>query len=216
VATDNFDFEELLYEAVARESENLDGDDTEGYPFEPVTTEFSSPVPVSSVPEVHLDGSTPGPSMPDNTLPLSPPLLLLGPTQSRPSSPFPASSSVTKASNPQPGKKRKHAKGSKEDIRRKEHANAKRAVARLTTKRAAPYGDYMVKPRVINKYVRPATAVDVKFDAMKLRHTKTGYTGGHLKSGRRIYRLDELVGDGSIFKFRLETWDGKLVHPQVL
>ena len=123
---------------------------------------------------------------------------------------------MTEASNPQPSKKRKHAKGSNEDSRRKGRANAKRAAVRLATKRAAPYGDYMVKPRIINKHVRPATAVDVKFDAMKLRHTKAGYTGGHLKSGRRIYRLDELVGDSSIFKFRLETWDGKLVRPQVL
>ena len=68
----------------------------------------------------------------------------------------------------------------------------------------------MVKPRVINKHVRPALAVDVKFDAMKLRHVKSAYTGGRFKgNAKRVYRLDELVGDDSKFKFRLETWDGR-------
>ena len=68
----------------------------------------------------------------------------------------------------------------------------------------------MVKPRVINKHVRPTLAVDVKFDAMKLRHVKSAYTGGRLKgNAKQVYRLDELVGDNSKFKFRLETWDGQ-------
>ena len=68
----------------------------------------------------------------------------------------------------------------------------------------------MVKPRLVNKHVRPAAAVDVKFDSMKLRHMKSAYTGGRLKgSPKRVYSLDELVGDGSAFKFRLETWDGR-------
>jgi hypothetical protein len=40
------DSEQLLYEAVAREAENLDGDYTEGYPFNPVASPFSSPTPL--------------------------------------------------------------------------------------------------------------------------------------------------------------------------
>jgi hypothetical protein len=80
----------------------------------------------------------------------------------------------------------------------------------LNAKQAAPYGDYVVKPRLVNKHARPAAAVDVKFDAMKLRHTKSAYTGGRVKgSPRRVYSLDELVGDSSKFKFRLEIWDGR-------
>jgi hypothetical protein len=188
-------------EAVARESANLDGDDTEGYPFEPIATHFASPMPVSPIPDGCLGG------------PLQtavPPPLLLDSTQLPPPSPSPTSTSLSQVSNPQPRKQPKYTKGSKEDIRRKGRANAKRAVARLATKRAALYGDYMVMPRIINKHVRPATAVDAAFDAMKLRRTKSAYTGGRLKSGaKRIYRLDELIGDGSTFKFRLETWDGR-------
>jgi hypothetical protein len=81
---------------------------------------------------------------------------------------------------------------------------------RLEEKRAAGHGDYVVKPRIINKYIWPAVAAGVTFDALKLRHTKSAYTGGRLKAAsRRVYGLDELVGERSTFKFKLEKWDGK-------
>ena len=80
----------------------------------------------------------------------------------------------------------------------------------LNAKQAAAYGNYVVKPWIINKHVRPALAVDVKFDAMKLRHAKSAYIGGRLTgNAKQVYRLDELVGDDSKFKFHLETWDGR-------
>jgi hypothetical protein len=69
-----------------------------------------------------------------------------------------------------------------------------------------------VKPRIINKYIRPAAAVDIKFNAMKLMHTKSAYTGGQIKApSRRVYSINELVGGDSIFKFKLEKWDGQYV-----
>jgi len=118
----------------------------------------------------------------------------------------------TPTSSAQAHKTPKCTPGSADDIRRKGRGNQKRAMRRLEEKRAAPYGDYIVKPRVINKYIRPAIAVDVKLDALKLRHTKSAYTGGRLKSAaRRVYSLDELVGEDSKFKFKLEKWDGRWV-----
>ena len=65
---------------------------------------------------------------------------------------------------------------------------------------------------------RLAVAIGVKFDVLKVRHTKLAYTGGRLKSAaRRVYTLDELVGVGSKFRFKLEKWDGRWVsylrHP---
>lgn len=192
-----------------REAENLDGDDTEGYPFEPVINLPLSPPPIASLPDEFSHGPSPGPSTSNAILPL-PPLSLLDHTQPPPLKWPPPHTFFNHASGSQPFKKPKYARGSKEDIRRKGRANAKRAVARLDEKRAAPYGDYVVKPRLVNKHVRPAAAVHVKYDAMKLRHTKSAYTGGRLKgSPKRIYSLDELVGDGSKFKFRLESWDGR-------
>jgi hypothetical protein len=108
-----------------------------------------------------------------------------------PSLPLPPASSSAQALQPQPRQRRNYAKGSKEDIRRKERGNARRAAARPNAKHAAAYGDYVVKLRVINKHARPAMAAGVKFDAVKLRHTKPAYTGGRFKgNAKRVYRLD--------------------------
>ncbi|KIM71410.1 hypothetical protein PILCRDRAFT_17103 [Piloderma croceum F 1598] len=74
-----------------------------------------------------------------------------------------------------PGEKPKYRPGFVEDIRRKKRANTKRAVEGLEAKRAVLYSDYAVNHRIINKYVRPSAAVGVKFDAIKLRHTKHAY-----------------------------------------
>jgi hypothetical protein len=83
------------------------------------------------------------------------------------------------------------------------------AVQRLQAKRAAPYGQYSVTPMVLNTYVRPATSIDTKLNAIKLKHTKHAYTGAKDKGGlKRIFELHELVGEGSEFKFKLEHWDG--------
>jgi hypothetical protein len=202
-----FDFELLLYEAVIREGENPDGDDTEGYPFDPITpspaSTPSAPIPGFWAPSLP---PSPGPSNPANptapalpSFPPDPPVLTPHQTP-LPSTPTPSAQAP------------KRTPGSADDIRRKRRGNQKRAMRRLEEKRAAPYGDYIVKPRIINKYIRPAIAIDVKFDALKLRHTKSAYTGGRLKSAaRRVYSLDELVGGGSKFKFKLEKWDGRWV-----
>jgi hypothetical protein len=207
--SDDVDFEQLLHQAVVREAE-VDNDDSEGYPFDPVVTPFSSPGPLSPVPDylsnwlAQNSDSTALPSPPPLSLD-SPPLPLLPPCLDA----IPSSSSKQL----RPSENPKYRPGSAEDIRRKKRANAKRAVKRLEAKRAVPYGDYAVKPRIINKYVRSSTAIGVKFDATKLRHTKHAYTGGRPESHpKKIYSLNELVGNNSRFKFRLERWDGRWVQ----
>jgi hypothetical protein len=212
----DFDFEQLLYEAVVREGIDLDGDDTEGYPFDPIApsegTHFDRDdreglpldpmVPTLSSPSPLLPPPS-KPTNPTNSASLLPPSLSQDPSPSLTSTPIPPTHAP---------KKPKSTPGSADDIRRKKRANSKRAMRRLEEKRAASYGDYVVKPQVINKYIRPAVAIDVKLDALKLRHTKSAYTGGWLKSAaRRLYTLDELVGEGSKFKFKLEKWDGRWV-----
>ncbi len=50
----------------------------------------------------------------------------------------------------------------------------------------------------------PSFSLDAKTAA------KTGYVGIHdSKASKRIYRLGEVVGEGSKFKFNLLEWDGK-------
>jgi hypothetical protein len=107
--------------------------------------------------------------MPSHLLPLD---------HMRPPSPLPLAAIPLDLPPPsQSGKRRHCGKGSMDDLRRKERAKAKRSAERLATKLSLPYGEYAVKPQVINKYIRYALPISVRFDAKKLRHTKTAYTG---------------------------------------
>jgi hypothetical protein len=207
----SFDFESLVMDAVAKESD-LDDDDTEGYNLDPATppvlsphlsqlppwSPFSSPTPLSPVPDEFIQLPQSGPSSASAPVPSLP----LG-TLSTPI--VPAQPQFPRA--PREGPKYTH--GSTEDIRRKKRGKAKRAVKRLQEQRAAPYGLYVVKPALLNRHARPATAVTTGFDTTKLGATKNGWTGTRDQGGyKRVFTLDEMVGEKSIFKFRLERWGG--------
>lgn len=100
--------------------------------------------------------------------------------------------------------------GSVEDIRRKKRGNASRAVKRHRAKRAVPHGHYVVKASTINKHVRPAAPIQTQLDAEDLPHTRNAYTGWRDTDGHgKVYTLEELVGEGSEFGFKLERWDGR-------
>jgi hypothetical protein len=182
----DFDFEQLVANAVVQELE-LEDDDTEGDEL------------VSALDAVSL--STP---------PLScyrtdfPPVDSTTATHSSP---------PTSSLDPMPGPsygKSNSAVWLTEDTRHKHRGHAKRAVECLEAKRAAPYGQYAIKPMVLSKYVWPVTSINTKLDAMKLKHTKYAYTGARYNGGqKRIFELHELVGENSQFKFKLECWDGQ-------
>jgi hypothetical protein len=207
----DFDFDHLVKDAVAKEKE-LDDDDTEGYSLDPATlpnsspcspqlppwSPFSSPTPLSPIPDELTQPSQPGPSNALASIPSLPPNTL-----STPIIPH-------KPSAPPPRKPLKHTHGSVEDIRRKNRGKSKRAIKRLEEKRAAPYGLYAVKPNALNRHVRSATAIKTTLNPRKLGATKSGWTGTRDQGGyKRVFTLDEMVGETSIFKFKLERWDGR-------
>jgi hypothetical protein len=76
-------------------------------------------------------------------------------------------------------------------------------------KLAAPHGDYAAKPKLVNRHVRPATPIATAVDAQRLKRTKMAWTGARDIGGYgRVFTLDEMVGENSHFKFKLERWDG--------
>jgi hypothetical protein len=173
-ADTNFDFEQLMSDAVAREHE-LEDNDTEGDELASALDAVSLSIPPTSPQPTnfsHMDSTTTSPSH---------------------------------------GKSRSGT-GLTEDSRRKRRSHAKHTIERLEAKRAAPYGKYAIKPKVLNKYVRPATSINTKLDTIRLKHTKHAYTGGKDKGGlKRLYELHKLVGEDSHFKFKLERWNGWFV-----
>lgn len=180
-------------QSALRREEELEDDATEGIELEPLTP-FSSPL--SPLPQEYQ--SPPSDDLP----PLPPPALPFPPAQAAWHS-LPRRTVAPIASNSStPGQ-------SIEQLRKKARSKSQKAVARLMQKRAANFGDYAVKPKVLNHHVRGATAVDTKLNTKKLGHTKNGYTGARDKGGhRRVYGLAELVGDQSL-GFKLQPWDGK-------
>jgi len=186
----DFDFGHLVREAIIRESE-LDDDDTEGCAFEAVSVPSLS-CPLSLLPRAANTLASPPQSEPSHTTTNAP--------VSQPST-SPESPAYELP---------KYAHGSIENSLRKKRGHAKRAMQRLERKHGAPFGDYVVKPSILNRHVRPASAIQSGLKTKKLKHTKNAWTGARDKGGhKRIFTLDEMVGEGSIFNFRLERWDGR-------
>jgi hypothetical protein len=194
--TADFDFGQLVSDAVAKESE-LEGDDTEGDQIDPVATPFAPPAPLSLVTgdEVGLEPS--GAALSHTTCLESPP-------------PRPSSMPETFVSSfPLPRQPDAGTHGPSDTIRRKRKGHVKRAMRRHLEKLAAPHGDYAAKPKLVNRHVRPATPIVTVVDAQRLKRTKMAWTGARDKGGYgRVFTLDEMVGDNSRFKFKLERWDG--------
>jgi hypothetical protein len=194
----DFDFDDLVRKAVIKERE-LDDDDAEGAALN-AATEFLPPLDA-----VNVLISQP------RSVPIPPTSMYAIPPPTAPSAPLASHHTPlnTQPLPPQHGAP-KYRHGSTEDILRKKRGKAKRAMQRLEAKKSAPHGFYAVKPAVLNRHIRPATAITTKLDAQRLKCTKNGWTGARDKGGHgRIFALDEMVGEGSRFKFRLERWDGR-------
>jgi hypothetical protein len=77
-------------------------------------------------------------------------------------------------------------------------------------KDTAPYGDFVVKPRLVNKHIKkPEKSIHTGLNAMDMPHASTGYLGKWDSGGtKRVFQLEELVGKDSQYGFELQKWDG--------
>jgi hypothetical protein len=101
--------------------------------------------------------------------------------------------------------------GTAESAYRKAKGKAREKVKAQQRKDAAPYGDFAVKPRLVNKHIKkPGTTIRTSINAGNLPHTSTAYLGMRDSSGsRKVFQLEELVGEGSKYRFELRKWDGR-------
>jgi hypothetical protein len=129
------------------------------------------------------------------SLPISPPLVSSSTTPFVPSRHAP----------PKPG--------TAESAYRKAKGKAREKVKAQQRKDAASYGDFAVKPRLVNKHIKkPGTAMHTSFNAADLPHASTAYLGMRDSGGSgRVFQLEEVVGEGSEFGFELRKWDGRCV-----
>ena len=87
------------------------------------------------------------------------------------------------------------------------HANRTK---RRQEARNASYAN--LKPRIRRRIdiLGASNPLCTNIDSSKSSHVSTGFTG--LDNGERqkkLYRLEELVGEGSKFDFKLQAWDGR-------
>jgi len=69
-----------------------------------------------------------------------------------------------------------------------------------------------LKPRVQRKLgiLRASEPLRTKIDSSRSSHVNTGFTGlDNRERQKKQYSLEDLVGEGSKFGFKLRTWDGK-------
>ena len=80
-------------------------------------------------------------------------------------------------------------------------------------KEAVQYGNFAVKPRLVNKHIKKVGCpIQTSLDASNMPHASTSYVGTWYSGGpKKVFTLDELVGKDSIYRFELQKWDGQYV-----
>ena len=96
--------------------------------------------------------------------------------------------------------------------KRRSHAKQKRERAEQRKEREATVGPYEVWPATCQKDIHNSKAVDTALDLAGVPISAPGYIGlrdtEELKD-KAAYKLDDLVGESSCFKFKLQKWDGR-------
>lgn len=101
--------------------------------------------------------------------------------------------------------------------KRRSHAKRKRDRAEQRKERETTGHPYEVRHATRQKHIHTSKAVtvDAGFDLAGIPISAPGYIG--LRDGEEVkdntaYKLDDLVGENSRFKFKLQKWDGRLAN----
>lgn len=193
----DFAFDKLLMRAIVAEKEN-DGEGTEGGPSDGTGFEAVQDPSVSST-ALPRTSSPRAPTLP-------PPSTSIPPTGTK--------RRFDSISNSEPPSdddtsSRKLKKKSKSKIEYKKLAFKKRRAA--DRQGAKDDIEVKVRPSLQERHTASSTPVSVpSFNLDAKTAAKTGYVGiRDSKASKRVYKLDEVVGEGSKFKFNLLEWDGK-------
>ena len=103
-----------------------------------------------------------------------------------------------------------HANGAeRRKAKKKAQSHANRQKARQTA-RESTYANIKVRPECTTKLINSSTPIFTNSDMKNASRINTGYTGRDGSDhSSKLYTLDELIGEGSKFGFKLQKWDGK-------
>ena len=96
--------------------------------------------------------------------------------------------------------------------KRRSHAKRKRDRGEQRKEREAGEHPYEVRPATRQKHVHNSKAVDIELNLAGISISAPGYIS--LRDTKEVkdktaYKLDDLVGENSHFKFKLQKWDGR-------
>lgn len=74
------------------------------------------------------------------------------------------------------------------------------------------FSHHAPKASVISKYITTATPIATSMSTADAPVTRNAFIGKDDRTrSQKAHALEELVGEGSLYKFRLQRWDGKYV-----
>jgi hypothetical protein len=100
---------------------------------------------------------------------------------------------------------------------RKLQSRKNRTVMRKLEKANKSIGEHRIRHSTARQHVNAAKEIntDLKYEDLKVV-TTTGYTGTKrdekLGGRKKTYTLNQLVGETSLFKYKVYEWDGRLVY----
>jgi hypothetical protein len=126
---------------------------------------------------------------------------------------LPTASATTRKTLPTTSQHAPSKRGTTEMAYRKAKGKAQEKLKAQQRKQAAPYGGFNVLPSQVAKHIKKSgEPIQTSLDANDMPHASTGYLGLRNSGGpKRVFGLDELVGDNSAYGFELRKWDGRYV-----
>jgi hypothetical protein len=96
-------------------------------------------------------------------------------------------------------------------LRNKKHGHGNRKKKRRSQQLVKPGEPTppQIRPSIQKKYIQRAVGIRTALEADKLPAASTAFVANHGLSGKKTYRLEELVGKDAKVPFKLVPWDGK-------
>lgn len=95
--------------------------------------------------------------------------------------------------------------------RQKKKSHARQKAARQRVKASKKLEDLTARPQARRKYVKASTPLDVDMDASSFPASSSGYIAVGDHGGRRVFKIQDLIGPQSKHGLKLVDWDGMCV-----
>lgn len=202
-----FDFEGLLRGAYARQDDALAGTSVSG---------GGDALGPDDIVDNAIDFPTDHTSQPLDPASL-PPAVDLAPPRTNASAPGPPGALDVAAAEGQHDGTTAPTHGPETSARRlyrKKKEKGRKSAKNALLRTSSSQGPLLCNPTAVARNLKDLLTHQTGFKTSSMPHTAPGYQGRNAKGAvKKVYSLEELVGEGSKFGFDLKRWDGMCVAP---